>query len=172
MFRKLNKKYTPKLIAEAMEKDDDEDTSESSSQSSEVKDLISCMSTALVLSQVAHAYHWNYEGPSFAELHGVFGGIYDELGSDVDEIAERIRALDATTPSSLSSMIKNSKVDDSDCDEESSKMVKTLLSCFEKYQKCLNESINNNQDSNATVELLSGHLVYAEKIIWMLKSTK
>jgi len=42
----------------------------------------------------AHGMHWNIEGINFAELHGFFGDLYEELHSAVDTIAEQIRALD------------------------------------------------------------------------------
>lgn len=41
-----------------------------------------------------HNYHWNVEGPSFVGLHTLFEQQYTELFAAIDEIAERIRALD------------------------------------------------------------------------------
>ena len=48
-----------------------------------------------------HNYHWNVRGPMFRSLHLMFEEQYNELAAAVDEIAERIRALDvlaATMP--------------------------------------------------------------------------
>jgi DNA-binding ferritin-like protein len=42
-----------------------------------------------------HLAHWNIEGPDFFEIHTAFEKQYEELFEVVDEIAERIRALDA-----------------------------------------------------------------------------
>jgi len=168
MFKKLDKSYSPKLIAEAME----DDSNESSNM---VDALVKCLSCAKVLSQRAHAYHWNYVGQSFAELHEVFGNIYDQLSVDVDELAERIRALNAIPPSSLSDMVRNSTIDDLDSNlSESGNMVSKLTDGFEQYKECLSSALetaaNNNDDGS--VDLLSEKLKNTEKTIWMLKSTK
>jgi starvation-inducible DNA-binding protein len=40
------------------------------------------------------SFHWNVEGPDFAEYHNLFGDIYEELQAAVDPIAEHVRALD------------------------------------------------------------------------------
>ena len=42
-----------------------------------------------------HNFHWNVTGPMFVTLHTLFETQYTELALAVDEIAERIRALDA-----------------------------------------------------------------------------
>ncbi len=46
-------------------------------------------------------YHWNVEGPQFAQLHSLFEEQYNDLATTVDEIAERIRALGAPAPGSF-----------------------------------------------------------------------
>lgn len=39
----------------------------------------------------AQAYHWNYEGKLFSQVHPFFQGIYEELFTAMDAIAEIIR---------------------------------------------------------------------------------
>lgn len=50
---------------------------------------------------MTHNFHWNVTGPMFQTLHLMFETQYTELALAVDEIAERIRALDAFAPGSL-----------------------------------------------------------------------
>ena len=43
----------------------------------------------------AQFFHWNVEGPDFAQLHDFFGNIYEEVYSNsIDRCAEFIRVLD------------------------------------------------------------------------------
>jgi starvation-inducible DNA-binding protein len=41
-----------------------------------------------------HAYHWNVQGPLFEPVHKLTETQFTHLFADVDEIAERMRALD------------------------------------------------------------------------------
>ncbi len=187
-------KYTPSMIAEAIddylfeesepeeqteqdtesEESDDAQTEETDqSQSKEVTALSKCTACAQVLSQRAHGYHWNYVGPSFAELHAVFDKCYNELLGHIDELAERVRALDDYPPSSLKKMLELSTIDDEASEStDSGSMVKSLLDGYEQYRDCLVESLEVCKDDDATFDLLSGHLKQIEKTIWMLRSTK
>lgn len=49
----------------------------------------------------AHGFHWNVEGPDFAQYHEFFGNFYEEVYGAVDSIAEHIRALDAYAPNTF-----------------------------------------------------------------------
>lgn len=50
----------------------------------------------------AQFFHWNVEGPDFAQLHEFFGEIYNEVyDNSIDQTAEYIRTLDDYTPGSF-----------------------------------------------------------------------
>jgi len=49
----------------------------------------------------AQMFHWNVEGPDFAQLHKFFAKIYGDAYSAVDPIAEYIRTLEEYAPGSL-----------------------------------------------------------------------
>jgi starvation-inducible DNA-binding protein len=50
----------------------------------------------------AQFFHWNVEGPDFAQLHEFFGNIYEEVyGNTIDRCAEFIRVLDDYAPGSF-----------------------------------------------------------------------
>jgi len=57
-----------------------------------------------------HQFHWNVEGPNFPQYHSFLDGLYNELWSSTDAIAEHIRALDGYTPSSLTELISTAMV--------------------------------------------------------------
>lgn len=58
----------------------------------------------------AHYFHWNVEGPDFAQFHEFFGDIYTEIYSSIDHFAEEIRALDAYAPGSFERYIELSQI--------------------------------------------------------------
>lgn len=166
MTKPIDPHFIINLIAEEI--DDDE--------SSNMADaLAKCVANTKVLSQRAHAFHWNYEGESFAELHEVFGNIYDDLSEKVDELAERIRALDATPPSSLNKFLDLSTIDDKCSDStESIKMISNMVEGYKQLIECFKDSLKlaNDQKDDASIDMLGSHLKDIEKTLWMLKSTK
>jgi starvation-inducible DNA-binding protein len=59
-----------------------------------------------------HLAHWNIEGPDFFELHKAFEKQYEEFLEAVDEIAERIRALDAYAIGGLRKLAQTAGMDE------------------------------------------------------------
>src|SRR3982751_2828148 len=57
-----------------------------------------------------HNFHWNVTGPMFNALHAMFMTQYNELWLSLDEIAERIRALDHPAPGSGAQYAKLSSI--------------------------------------------------------------
>lgn len=49
----------------------------------------------------AHGFHWNVEGPDFAQLHAFFSAIYEDAFDANDKIAEYVRTLEEYAPSSF-----------------------------------------------------------------------
>ena len=65
-------------------------------------DLKTLLATQYALSIKAQFFHWNVEGPDFAQLHEFFGNFYEEVyGNSIDKTAEYIRSLDDYTPGSF-----------------------------------------------------------------------
>jgi starvation-inducible DNA-binding protein len=64
-------------------------------------DLKTLLATQYALSIKAQYFHWNVEGPDFAQYHKYFGKFYEEVYSAVDRIAEYIRTLQEYTPGSF-----------------------------------------------------------------------
>lgn len=58
----------------------------------------------------AHSFHWNVVGKDFPQLHGFFGGVYEAVFDNVDRLAEEIRALDATAPMNLATLLSEATV--------------------------------------------------------------
>ena len=64
----------------------------------------------------AQFFHWNVEGPDFAQLHEFFGNIYEEVyGNTIDRCAEFIRVLDDYAPDEFSTAINGVVLNSSEC---------------------------------------------------------
>src|ERR1700744_1585923 len=64
------------------------------------------------LMALTHLAHWNVEGIGFFALHKAFEEQYENLFKAVDEIAERVRALDAYAIGGLSKLAKTSGLEE------------------------------------------------------------
>lgn len=60
----------------------------------------------------AHNFHWNVEGINFQQFHELFGNIYEEVYSSIDDFAEKIRALGSYMPGSYTRFSYLSQIDD------------------------------------------------------------
>lgn len=74
----------------------------------------------------AHAFHWNVTGPTFSQLHQLFGDIYADAHDAVDSIAEHIRTLDDPAPMNLRELLDESDIKEAKA-VSASAMVKELL---------------------------------------------
>lgn len=67
-----------------------------------VEDLKILLSTQYAYVVKAQLFHWNVEGPDFAQMHEFFGDIYNEVyENSIDRTAEYVRILDEYTPGSF-----------------------------------------------------------------------
>jgi starvation-inducible DNA-binding protein len=60
----------------------------------------------------AHNFHWNVEGPAFLQYHELFGKIYEEVYSSIDDFAEKIRASGSYMPASYTRFSHLSEIGD------------------------------------------------------------
>lgn len=137
-----------------------------------VKALAVTLSDSYTLLQIAHLYHWNVVGPNFIKLHEFFEEQYTELFTAVDEIAERMRALDVLAPTSLSALRDGGTIGDVDGAAPAEKMVAGYLDATEKLiveLKALRKAAGDSGDQE-TEDLAIGRLASHEKTAWMLRS--
>ena len=73
-----------------------------------------------------HNYHWNVTGPNFKSLHDLFEVQYTELATAVDDIAERIRALDSVAPGSFKEFLETKRDSISKLSAEEQEKLKNL----------------------------------------------
>ena len=98
-------------------------------------------------SQVKQA-HWNVVGPNFIALHKLFDELADALATQVDEFAERVRALQGVARGTVRLAAKESPLDDLDAQEiPGDDMVRLLLERYEQYSASLKEAIEASEEA-------------------------
>ena len=100
-----------------------------------------------------HNFHWNVTGPMFNALHAMFMVQYNELWLSLDEIAERIRALDEFAPGS-------------------GKQYAKLVTGHETCARTAREAFRRADEANdqPTADLATTRMQAHEKTAWMLRS--
>lgn len=118
-------------------------------------------------------YHWNVQGPNFPHYHAMFEAQYTELFVAIDEIAERIRALDAKAPGSYQEFAKLTVINPGNAEFNDTEMVEDLLASHQLVIATLEKAVAAAEKAadQGTVDLLSGRVSAHEKTRWMLKST-
>ena len=137
------------------------------------KELAHVLADTSAVYMKTHGYHWNVEGPQFKVLHDMFGEQYTELWEAMDEIAERIRALDHYAPGSSSALAKLTSIPSEDDVPDAHEMVKRLISAHEDAISTIRAAIPVAQDGadEATADLLIEREAAHEKTAWMLRAT-
>jgi starvation-inducible DNA-binding protein len=120
----------------------------------------------------SHSYHWNVEGPDFAQYHKFLGKFYESVYGNVDPIAEHIRALDSYAPTSLSRMVELSDVPETDSIPSALAMLADLKKDNDKYIIHLRAGIvaADQAGEPAVSNFLQDILDQHQKQAWMLRS--
>lgn len=119
-----------------------------------------------------HSFHWNVTGPMFNTLHLMFETQYTELATAVDDIAERIRALDFYAPGSYKAFAKLASIADSDAVPHARDMIKELVEAHEAVCRTARSVFPAAEKAadEASADLLTQRLQVHEKTAWMLRS--
>lgn len=119
-----------------------------------------------------HYFHWNVTGPMFNTLHLMFETQYTELAMAVDNVAERIRALDEYAPGTYTQFAKLSTISESKDVPNAIQMIKELVDAHEAVCRTARSVFpaTNKADDEATADLVTQRLQIHEKTAWMLRS--
>jgi starvation-inducible DNA-binding protein len=130
------------------------------------------LATSYTLYLKTHNYHWNVTGPMFTTLHTMFETQYLELALAVDEIAERIRALDAFAPGSYEEFARLSAVKEAAGHPAAVEMIHTLVADQRAVETSARVVIRAAEAAGdqASADLGVRRLQIHEKNGWMLRS--
>ena len=120
-----------------------------------------------------HGYHWNVMGPMFRSLHLMFEEQYMELRDAVDEVAERIRALDHPAPASYAELGRLSSVADDEGTPAAMEMVRRLVLGHEAVIRGARALVKVAEAAGdvASADLATQRIQIHEKAAWMLRAT-
>ena len=120
----------------------------------------------------AHTFHWNVEGPDFAQYHGFLGDFYEAVFDQTDSIAEHIRALNSYAPTTLGRMSELSKITFNVAIPAPVVMMSELAADNDKFIMELRTGIAvaDAADEPAVGNFLQDILDAHQKHGWMLKS--
>jgi len=120
-----------------------------------------------------HGYHWNVTGPQFHQLHLLFETQYNELFTAADEVAERVRALDAYALGSTQAFREHTSVKEANENPPSAAaMIKDLVKSNEQVRDRVSEArrFANEVEDTASEDLMNKRLEAHDKALWMLRS--
>ena len=131
------------------------------------------LADSYALMALTHFAHWNVEGSDFIALHKSFQEQYENLFEGIDEIAERVRALDAYAAGGLQTFAKIAQMDEFKAPMPAKDYVAGLIVAHEKVAddatrlRDVAGELNDLQTQDLMIERLTWH----EKTMWMLKAT-
>lgn len=134
--------------------------------------LTGVLGDSFVLMVKTQAYHWNVTGPLFLPLHELTEKLYRDLFEAIDVIAERVRALGALAPMSMSELQDAARIGDACEDRSAQGMVDQLIEDNEALVRHLREiaALASRHGDGATEDLLNARMAAHEKAIWMLRA--
>lgn len=125
-----------------------------------------------VLFTKLHNYHWYVTGHHFFVLHDKFEELYNEAAVHIDELAERILALEGKPVATLKESLELASVKEAKGGEEADGMVQSIVDDFtiliEELKAGMELAVEAGDDTTGDM-LLAVHQSL-EKHNWMLKA--
>ena len=130
------------------------------------------LADSYALMSLTHLAHWNVEGPGFFALHTAFQTQYEELFIAIDEIAERIRALDAYAIGGLGALAGAARMTEFASPLSQEDYVRALIAANEKLvaDAARARDVAGAANDAESQDLMIGRITLHQKTIWMLKS--
>ena len=125
-----------------------------------------------VTTMLAQNFHWNVTGMAFAPLHELFQQIYEDHFTAQDDLAERVRALDAHAEGTLAGMLKRSKVAEHAGHAADQEMIKAMLVAQETLAATLAGcgALAAEHGDTLTEDLCIARGQTHEKFAWFLRA--
>jgi starvation-inducible DNA-binding protein len=135
--------------------------------------LKTLLATEYAFSIKAQLFHWNVEGPDFAQLHEFFGNLYEEVyGNSIDKTAEYIRTLDEYAPGSFERFNELSQIQGQTKIPRARLMIEELLADNTTLINLLNDcfAVAEQENNQGIANFIAERLDAQAKHGWMLKS--
>mgnify|MGYP001829001192 CR=1 FL=1 len=132
--------------------------------------LNTLLADTTVFYQKLRHYHWNVQGQDFFELHLKFEEVYNKWVVYIDEIAERVIALDTVPLHTLGSMLKHARLAEDEELPEAREMVNRTIADLVSLRESIDGTIGEAEESGdrTTVNILDAIRDGLEADRWML----
>lgn len=119
-----------------------------------------------------HNFHWFVKGQQFFTLHTKFEELYTEAALHIDELAERLLALDGKPVATMKGALELASVKEAIGSETAEQMVQSIVDDFTVLIGELKEGMTlaGEVDDETTGDMLLAIHSSLEKHVWMLKS--
>ena len=130
------------------------------------------LADSYALMALTHLAHWNVEGQGFFALHTAFQTQYEELFTAIDEIAERVRALDAYAIGGLGKFAQTAQMKEFAAPLAQEDYVKRLIAANEKLlaDAATARDLAGQANDAESQDLMIWRITLHQKTVWMLKS--
>ena len=138
-----------------------------------VDNLKTLLATEYAFSIKAQLFHWNVEGPDFAQLHKFFGKIYEEVyENSIDRTAEYIRAMQDYAPGSFERFAELSQIRGQTKIPRARLMIEELLQDNDLMLNLLNEcfSVAEQENQQGIANFIAERIDAHQKWAWQLRS--
>lgn len=137
-----------------------------------IEELNQLLSDSKVFEQNLYNYHWNIRCKHFLSYHEKLGELYEMVGGDIDEFAERILQLGGTPISKMSEYLEKSGVEEEDVVHDAEKIwelvLRDLYKTVDALNKCRKAAVSN--DDEGTNTMIGDKLLCVQKQVWMVSS--
>lgn len=123
-----------------------------------------------VSAQNARFCHWNVIGPMFEDNHEMFGELYDHLSEAIDELAERVRALQEYPMSALADYLKETPIKEYTGEMTPAEMQKAMVADLEYISGKMAEFIDATDHDAVTQDLITSEKAEIDKKAWMFRA--
>ncbi|MGZ9699600.1 Dps family protein [Bacillus safensis] len=119
-----------------------------------------------------HNYHWYVKGKDFFTLHEKFEELYTETATYIDDLAERMLALNGQPVATMKECLEISSIQEAEGNESAEQMVKNLYDDFSNIAEELKQGMDLAAEvgNETTGDMLLAIHQSIEKHNWMLKA--
>lgn len=143
------------------------------------KDLVQfsnqLLSNLFVMTVKLRRYHWFVKGSGFFQLHEQFENMYTNFDQYIDELAERILAINGKPFATMIKFLKESTLEEATADDLTEEIVQQIIDDLSQICEEIKESGINRADEfndQPTLDLFISIQTNLEKYLWMFYSYK
>jgi starvation-inducible DNA-binding protein len=136
--------------------------------------LQACLTDSIDLYNSTRQAHWNVKGSNFIGLHTMFETFYDQLETDIDELAERLVQLGGTAIGGSQAVAGQTRLPPYPAElKAGADHVAALSDRYAALAKSMREGIDQTDEAGDadTADILTSVSKNLDKALWMLEAT-